>query len=120
MLKGISPLLNADVLHAPATTGPWWQPVPTVITIHDTIPWQSADPPRRSSFYRDRLLPAAYHRATAIITVSNTSRRDILARWPALQPKLHVISPGVDERYLEARPDWRPIVLGDRRAASRR
>jgi alpha-1,3-rhamnosyl/mannosyltransferase len=30
-----------------------------------------------------------------------------------LQPKLHVISPGVDERYLDATPDWRPIVLGD-------
>ena len=49
-----------------------------------------------------------------MITVSNTSRRDLLARWPALQQKLHVISPGVDERYLEATPDCRPIVIGDR------
>jgi glycosyltransferase involved in cell wall biosynthesis len=65
-------------------------------------------------FYRDRVLPAAYHRAGAIITVSNTSRRDILARWPALQTKLHVISPGVDNRYLEAEADARPITIGDR------
>jgi len=107
--------LGVDVLHAPATTAPWWQPVPTVVTVHDTIPWQSQDDPHwRPGLYRDRVLPAAYHRAAAVITVSNTSRRDILARWPALKPRLHVISPGVDERYLDAGPDRRPIVLGDR------
>ena len=107
--------LGVDVLHAPATTAPWWQPVPTVVTVHDTIPWQSQEDPHwPPGFYRDRVLPGAYHRASAVMTVSNTSRRDILARWPALKPKLHVVSPGVDERYLEATPDARPLVLGDR------
>lgn len=107
--------VKADVLHAPATSMPWWQPVPAAVTIHDTIPWQTnQDPHWPPGFYRDRLLPAAYHRASAIITVSNTSRRDIIARWPALEPKLHVISPGVDERYLEAEPDFRPLEVGDR------
>jgi glycosyltransferase involved in cell wall biosynthesis len=107
--------LEADVLHSPATTAPWWQPVPTVVTVHDTIPWQSQDDPFWvPGVFRDRVLPAAYHRAKAVMTVSNTSRRDILARWPALKPKLHVISPGVDERYLEAMPDNQPIVLGDK------
>lgn len=105
--------LNVDVLHAPATTAPWWQPVPTVVTVHDAIPWQSQDDPHwRPGFYRDRVLPAAYHRASAVMTVSETSRRDILARWPALKPKMHVVSPGVDERYLDATPDQRPLVLG--------
>ena len=105
--------IRADVLHAPATTGPWWQPVPTVITIHDSIPSQSGEamPP---GFYRDRVLPAAYRRASAIITHSNASRRDIIARWPELKPKLHVISPGVDERYLDAGRDRQPVVIGDR------
>lgn len=106
--------LGVDVLHAPATSMPWWQPVPTVVTIHDTIPWQQQDPAWPPGFYRDRLLPAAYHRAAAITTVSECSRRDILARWPHLQPKLHVISPGVDERYLEAQIDGRPIELDGR------
>jgi alpha-1,3-rhamnosyl/mannosyltransferase len=107
--------IDADILHAPATTAPWWQPVPTAVTIHDTIPWQSDDDPAwRPGIYRDRVLPSAYHRAAAIITISNTSRRDILARWPQLKQKLHVISPGVDERYLEAMPDAGPIVIDDR------
>lgn len=103
--------LGVELLHAPATSMPWWQPVPAVVTIHDTIPWQQQDPAWPPGFYRDRLLPAAYHRAAAITTVSECSRRDILSRWPHLQPKLHVISPGVDERYLEAPADRRPIEL---------
>lgn len=106
--------LGVDLLHAPATTLPWWQPVPTVVTLHDTIPWQLQDAASPPGFYRDRLLPSAYHRAAAVMTVSNTSRRDILARWPRLKQTLHVVSPGVDERYLEAQPDRRAIELGDR------
>ena len=106
--------IKADLLHAPATTGPWWQPVPTIITIHDTIPWQSDnDPQWGPGFYRDQVLPRAYHRASAIMTISDTSRRDILARWPALKTKLHIASPGVDERYLEAVPDRKPIEIGE-------
>lgn len=102
---------GADLLHAPGTAMPWWQPVPAVVTVHDTIPWQQRDNATTADFYRDRLLPAAYARAAAITTVSNTSRRDILARWPALKPKLHVISPGVDERYIDAQVSHRPLVI---------
>jgi glycosyltransferase involved in cell wall biosynthesis len=105
--------VHADLLHAPATTAPWWQPVPTVITLHDTIPWQSGEwtPP---GFYRDRVLPGAYRRASAILTISENSRRDILARWPDLKPKLHVIPLGVDERYLVAENDRQPVVIDGR------
>lgn len=103
--------LAVDLLHTPATSMPWWQPVPTVVTVHDTIPWQGQDPAWPRGFYRDRLLPSAYHRACAVITVSDCSRRDILARWPLLQSKLHVVSPGVDERYLNAEPDGRPLTI---------
>jgi glycosyltransferase involved in cell wall biosynthesis len=106
---------GADLLHAAGLTAPWWQPVPTVVTVHDTIPWQATDEPHApAGFYRDRLLPLAYHRAAAIITISDTSRRDILARWPALKPKLHVVPLGVHERYLEAGRDYRPMIIGDR------
>jgi len=104
---------RADLLHAPGTSMPWWQPVPAIVTVHDTIPWQQRDGSTTRDFYRDRLLPAAYHRAAAIITISQNSRKDILARWPALKPKLHVVPNGVDERYLDAQPDHAPIVIGD-------
>lgn len=106
--------LAVDLLHAPGTSMPWWQPVPTVVTIHDDIPWQEGDLTWPAGFYRDRLLPAAYHRAAAVTTVSDNSRRDILRRWPSLQPKLHVISPGVDARYLDAAVERRPVQIGGR------
>lgn len=108
---------GAGLLHAPGTSLPWWQPVPAIVTIHDTIPWQQRDGATTRDFYRDHLLPSAYHRAAAVITISQTSRNDILARWPALKPRLHVISPGVDERYLDAQPDRAPIVIGEREVA---
>ena len=103
--------VGVELLHAPGTTMPWWQPVPTVVTVNDTIPWQGNDPHWPAGFYRDRLLPAAYHRAAAVITISNNSRRDILAKWPALKPRLHVVPLGVDEKYLDAHPDYRPIEI---------
>jgi glycosyltransferase involved in cell wall biosynthesis len=105
--------LKVDLLHAPGTTLPWWQPVPTVVTLHDTIPWQGQHVAFPAGFYRDRLLPSAYHRSSAVVTVSDCSRRDILARWPQLQTKLHVVSPGVDERYLAAEPDGRPVIIDE-------
>lgn len=104
--------LQVDLLHSPAISMPWWQPVTNVVTVHDTIPWNNQDDYWPAGFYRDRLLPASYHRAAAIMTISDCSRRDILARWPALQPKLHVVPLGVDERYLEAQPDGRRIEIG--------
>jgi len=106
---------QADVLHAAGLTAPWWQPVATVVTVRDTIPWQSADEPYTPrSFYRDRVLPLAYQRAAAIITISDSSRRDIFTRWPALKQKLHVVPLGVHERYLEARRDYRSVIIGER------
>jgi alpha-1,3-rhamnosyl/mannosyltransferase len=106
--------LQIDLLHAPALSMPWWQPVPTVVTVHDTIPWRHDEAYWPPGFYLDRLLPSAYHRAAAVMTISDSSRRDILARWPALKPKLHVIPLGVDERYLDAEPDDRPIEIDGR------
>jgi len=106
-------VVRADLLHAPSTAMPWWQPVPTVVTVQDDDLWResSAVPP---SFYRDRVWPSAYRRAAAIMTVSESSRAELLARWPALQPRLHVVSPGIDDRFLDAQPDRCPIVIGDR------
>jgi glycosyltransferase involved in cell wall biosynthesis len=106
--------LGVDLLHSPHTTMPWWQPVPSVVTIHNTDRWRSSTTSSEPDFYRDRMLPSAYQRARAVMTTSNAARRDILARWPGLKPKLYVVSPGVHERYLEAEPDWSPVEIGGR------
>jgi alpha-1,3-rhamnosyl/mannosyltransferase len=91
-----------DVLHCPATGAPWWQPVPTVITVHDTLPWTTEDPDR--GFYFESVLPAAYRKCAAIITISQSSHRDIVKQWPGLEPKVHVIPHGVENCFLDAAP----------------
>src|SRR6188472_626039 len=35
---------GADILHCPFSRAPWLQLRPTVVTIHDTIPWESNEP----------------------------------------------------------------------------
>lgn len=105
--------IDADLLHAPSTVMPWWQPVPTVVTVHDDRLWREGEEGASApGIYRDRVLPAAYRRAAAILTMSESSRGEILSRWPILQPRLHVVSPGIDERFIEAVPDRQPVVVG--------
>jgi alpha-1,3-rhamnosyl/mannosyltransferase len=99
-----------DVLHCAGNTVPFWQPVPMVITIHDTMIWDR-DEAVSAGFYRDTLLPHAFARAAAIVTISEQSQRDILRRWPVLAPKLHVIPHGVDPGFLRAQPAPLDAVL---------
>ena len=69
--------LGCDVLHCLGTWCPYWQPLPTVVTVHDTLPWDEDQP----SFFLNRLLPAAYERASAIIAISdNRSSEDTSAK----------------------------------------
>ncbi|HVA14420.1 MAG TPA: glycosyltransferase family 1 protein [Stellaceae bacterium] len=92
-----------DVLHCTQNSAPLWQPVPMVVTIHDTMIWDRDDdlPP---GFYRDTILPRAFARAAALITISEQSKRDILRLWPALAPKLRVVPHGVERGFLDAQP----------------
>jgi glycosyltransferase involved in cell wall biosynthesis len=88
---------NVDVLHCAENTLPLWQPRPTVVTIHDTIPWVDPTEP----FYYQRVLPLALRRCAHVITISETSRIDILKLWPWLESKISVISHGIDAQYFD-------------------
>ena len=56
---------QANVLFCPNTTLPWWQPIPTVVTVHDTIPWDSKEFEAGQSWYWHWLLPRALRKAAA-------------------------------------------------------
>lgn len=79
---------------------PFRTPCPLVVTMHDAIPlvyYGRQGPPlpwRLRLGYRIALL--ATRRAAAIITVSETSRRDILAHIPLSPERLHVVYNGLD------------------------
>src|SRR5207245_7664612 len=82
---------NCDILHCAGMWCPYWQPLPTIVTIHDTLPWKEQIP----GFYLRRFVPATYRRARRVITVSERSKRDILDLWPDLAPKVTVIRHGI-------------------------
>ncbi|MBK8049987.1 MAG: glycosyltransferase family 4 protein [Anaerolineales bacterium] len=71
--------LHGDVLWVPYWAGPWRSPAPVVVTIHDLIPLLL--PAYRGGMLQrgyTRLVSATVRRATAIIAVSEASKRDIV------------------------------------------
>ncbi len=70
--------LGADLLFVPYWAAPFWQPVPTVVTVHDLIPLLLP-------LYRGDILNRLYtglvsitaRRAAAIITVSQAGAQDV-------------------------------------------
>lgn len=71
--------LGADLLLVPYWAAPLWQPVPTVVTVHDLIPLLL--PPYRGGWtgrLYNRLVSTSARRCTAVITVSDASKRDIV------------------------------------------
>ncbi len=72
--------LGADLLWVPYWAAPWWQPVPTVVTIHDLIPLLL--PAYRGGWLNrlyTRLVSVTARRADQVLTVSQASARDIVA-----------------------------------------
>jgi alpha-1,3-rhamnosyl/mannosyltransferase len=90
-----------DVLHATEGALALWQPVPTVVTVHDTLAWEERPDTLGERTYWDHLVPAGLKKCAHVITISECSRNDILARWPWLEPKLTVIPHGIDEEYFQ-------------------
>jgi glycosyltransferase involved in cell wall biosynthesis len=98
---------NLDVLHIPGVNMrlsrpgiPFRTPCPMVVTIHDMIPlvyYGREGPPLpwrlRFGYW---LAIQASKRAAAVITVSETSRNDILAHIPSISDRVHVIHNGLD------------------------
>lgn len=91
---------GCQLLHCVANTAPLWQPIPTVISILDTIPWEFGERSDHGSWYWDWILPLAFRRAAAVITISQSSRRDIERRWQAIPP-IYVVPLGVADAYFE-------------------
>jgi glycosyltransferase involved in cell wall biosynthesis len=68
-----------DLLHSPYWTNPLWSPWPTVVTVHDVIQLVL---PEYQMLARQRvyfgLVTRTLRRATAIVTVSECSRQDLI------------------------------------------
>jgi glycosyltransferase involved in cell wall biosynthesis len=87
-----------DLLHSPYWTNPLWSPWPTVVTVHDVI--QLVLPEYRM-LARQRvyfgLVTRALRRATAIITVSECSRQDLVRTVGVPRERVFVVENAIPE-----------------------
>jgi glycosyltransferase involved in cell wall biosynthesis len=95
--------LAPDVAHFTNGMMPLAAPVPTVVTIHDMslALYPRYHPPRRVLLNRP-LVDLAVRRADAIITVSQSARRDIVRHYGLRPDQVHVVPEA-------AAPEFRPV-----------
>ena len=93
-----------DLFHAPHYVLPPLTPCKSVVTIHDCIHLRFPQylPNRLGYVYARTSLWVATHRATRVLTVSETSKRDILRYFRVPEAKIDVIYNAIDERLGEA------------------
>ncbi len=96
---------GADVVHGPYLTLPVRLSAPSVVTVHDMVPFLFASTipqPRRA--YLQWLFARNTLDATELIAVSESTKRGLLEYWPQIDPaRVHVIAEGVD-------PEFRPVT----------
>lgn len=82
---------RVDLLHSPYFASPLRPNVPTVVTIHDVIPLVLPEyaKPLHTRLYM-QLVSAAARKASAILTVSETSKRDIVKTLGMPEERVHV------------------------------
>lgn len=69
--------------------------MPVVVTLHVTLRWGGPKGSVANGFYNDKILRVAIRRAAAIITPSESSKRDLIIKWPELESKINVIAHGL-------------------------
>jgi glycosyltransferase involved in cell wall biosynthesis len=114
--QALFPLLalrsGADVIHATAGTMPVCAPLPVVVTVHD-MAWQRVQEHTRgyARAYFGTLMRARYRHAAAVIADSQFSAGEV--RELAGRPDVHVVYPGVNERFAQVRraPAEAPFAL---------
>ena len=97
---------RADLYHAPHYVCPPWLPCPAVVTVHDLIHLRF--PVRRrhplAPLYARLMLRLAVRRAKRLITVSESTRRDLVERLGAPPDRIRVIPNGVGAPFGPADP----------------
>jgi glycosyltransferase involved in cell wall biosynthesis len=84
--------VGAQVLWVPYWAAPWWQPVKTVVTVHDLIPMLL--PENRGGWLNrayTRLVARTARKSAKMIAVSHASKRDIVAHLRVSEEKVHVV-----------------------------
>ena len=115
--------LGLDLVHVPGVNlrlsqpgVPFWLPCPLVVTIHDAIPVTyygvegPALPWRLRQGYRLSIKAAA--RARLVLTVSQTSRRDLVDHLGIQPERIRVVYNGLEQAPILGEPEARALVAG--------
>jgi alpha-1,3-rhamnosyl/mannosyltransferase len=88
---------DVDLVHEPYLGVHAALPVPTVVTVHDTMPLDlPALVPRRLRAYFQRVMPEVLDRAAAVVVNSNRTKEDVMRHFAVPREKIHVTYLGVD------------------------
>lgn len=86
--------------HSPAEVMPVWQPVPFIVTLHDTVMWERDEGfPKEYLFYYRKVLPLAFRKARKILTVSHFMKKEIIRILRIPEEKIVVIYNGLDKVF---------------------
>lgn len=78
----------------------WFTRIPTAIVVHDTIAWEApASVQRRARWIERATIRPALRRARALICVSESTRTDLVGRFPSARGKATVAPLGATARF---------------------
>jgi glycosyltransferase involved in cell wall biosynthesis len=98
-LKKIVDFKKFDLFHTPHFTLPFGVPIPTVVTIHDTI--HLSNPEKwYYPFLIKRFIKSALKRADKILTVSEASKRNLEKLYSKINSNIEVIPNAVDPIFM--------------------
>ena len=110
LMNNYSRRKKKHILHCPAYIRPWHCNSLSVITVHDII---ALDFPEYCSLtnrsYFHFLLPRSILKASKIITMSHTVKRDILRKFKIDPNKIKVIYPGINDIFLTTQSEEKLI-----------
>lgn len=90
---------RVELFHSPAYILPYRKlPIPTVLTLHDLFALTRPELCRwhNRCYYRD-FLPQSLKNAGRVITLTNTTHKEVIQRFPALTDKSVTLYPGIPE-----------------------
>jgi glycosyltransferase involved in cell wall biosynthesis len=107
------PSKDVDLMHGLDCTLPSWRGVKRLVTLHDLLVMQADDAIASAAFRKKRcqLYRTAAAGADAIITVSRTTKQDVIQQFNVPEERVHVVYLGVDQHFARSRPEARHKVL---------
>jgi len=90
--------LGASLIYSPIPEGIIMSSIPQVVTIHDIIPVRFPELHPKMKYFYYLVLPLVLRSASAIVCVSDSTRKDLLARYRVREEKICVIHEGYNHQ----------------------